>query len=355
VAASTPRAVDRDRLLLAEDSSRSLRTQQNRSLALTADTRLLAFAALLATLVARALAPALPGSNAGSGRLISGVDQAAAFLSQFVLIVGAATAVRLLMRSMVDRRLGYVHRLVSVVGSAAAIPIVLSAANRQIEAPWLIALVLLSSAVALASLFPAMQRPPGRAAALTLGVATLASLVWAGSRVLALEASDHAYASLFEVAQGGATAGLLLDIASTLVAAVWLARQSRQNVWWLAAAVVAALALAWAGFGGAEAAPWRVVVNRSLAALAAHPDPFVSAALRYFVEAWAVLLASVALWSQRHNALGPAIVFALLARASGDVPICAMLLLLAALSMALATVTPSSGTADSLRAAGDLA
>jgi hypothetical protein len=173
--------------------------------------------------------------------------------------------------------------------------------------------------------------------------------------VLALEASDSAYASLFEVAQGGATAGLFLDVASTLVAAVWLARQRRQNLWWLSAALVAAAALAWVGFGGAEAAPWRVVVNRAFAALAAHPDPFVSAALRYFVEAWAVLLAAVALWAQRHNALGPAIVFSLLARASGDVPICAMLLLLAALSMALASVTSVSGGAEPLRAAGDLA
>jgi hypothetical protein len=319
--------------MLGEPASKAEQRDRHQAISLTTDTRLVGIAALLATLVARALAPALPGSNVGIGRLILGVDQVAAFLSQFVVIVGAATAVRLLMRSMIERRLSYFQRLVSVVLSAAAIPIVLSAANRQIEPVWLLTLVGLSGAVVLVSVVPALRRPEARAAALVLGVATLASLVWAGARAMALEASNIAYASLFEVAQGIASVGLLLDAASCALAAFWLGRQRREGLWLvLAAAVLAVLGVWAAGSGDGEA--WRVVMARSLAALAPHPDPFVSASLRYFVEAWAVLLAGVALWTQRRTQLGPTLALALLARASGDVPICALMLLLAALSTA---------------------
>jgi hypothetical protein len=311
---------------------------------------------LLATLVARALAPALPGSNVGIGRLILGVDQLAAFLSQFVVIVGAATCVRLLMRSMIERRLSYFQRLVSVVLSAAAIPIVLSAANRQIEPVWLMTLVGLSGAVVLVSVVPALRRPEARAAALVLGVATLASLVWASARVMALEASNIAYASLFEVAQGIASVGLLLDAASTAIAAFWLARQRREGLWLvLAAAALAALGVWAAASGEAGGDTWRVVISRSLAALAPHPDPFVSTVLRYFVEGWAVLLAGVALWTQRRTQLGPTFAFALLARASGDVPICALMLLLAALSTAFLSLTRVDSDKAPLRAAGEVA
>lgn len=353
MSASSPRAVDRDRLLLGESASKAEQRERHQAISLTTDTRLVALAALLATLVARALAPALPGSNVGIGRLILGVDQVAAFLSQFVVIVGAATAVRLLMRSMIERRLSYFQRLVSVVLSAAAIPIVLSAANRQIEPVWLLTLVGLSGAVVLVSVVPALRRPEARAAALVLGVATLASLVWAGARSMALEASNIAYASLFEVAQGIASVGLLLDAASCALAAFWLGRQRRDGLWLVLAAVVLGALGVWAASSGDDA--WRVVMARSLAALAPHPDPLVSISLRYFVEAWAVLLAGVALWSQRRSQLGPTLAFALLARASGDVPICALMLLLAALSTAFLSLSGAESEKQALRTAGESA
>jgi hypothetical protein len=355
VSASTPRAVDRDRLLLGEPLSKAAHRERHQSISLTTDTRLVALAALLATLVARALAPALPGSNVGIGRLILGVDQLAAFLSQFVVIVGAATSVRLLMRSMIERRLSYFQRLVSVVLSAAAIPIVLSAANRQIEPVWLMALVGLSASVVLVSVVPALRRPDARAAALVLGMATLASLVWASARVMALEASNIAYASLFEVAQGVASMGLLLDTASTVFAAFWLGRQRREGLWLVLGAAALAMLGVWAAASDGGGAPWQVVMARSLAALAPHPDPFVSTALRYFVEAWAVLLAGVALWTQRRTQLGPTLAFALLARASGDVPICALMLLLAALSTAFLSLSSVESDKEPLRTAGEAA
>jgi hypothetical protein len=261
----------------------------------------------------------------------------------------------LLMRSMIERRLTYFQRLVSVVLSAAAIPIVLSAANRQIEPVWLIALVGLSGAVVLVSVVPALRRPEARAAALVLGVATLASFVWASARVMALEASNIAYASLFEVAQGIASMGLLLDAASTAFAAFWLARQRRECLWLVLGAALLAVLGVWAAATSDGNDAWRVVVARSLAALAPHPDPFVSTALRYFVEAWAVLLAGVALWSQRRTQLGPTFAFALLARASGDVPICALMLLLAALSTAFLSLSPADSDKAPLRTAGEAA
>jgi hypothetical protein len=348
--------VDRDRLLLGEPLSKTEQRERPQLVSLTTDTRLVALAALLATLIAHALAPALPGSNVGIGRLILGVDQLAAFLSQFLVVIGTATAVRLLMRSMIERRLSYLQRLVSVVLSAAAIPIVLSAANRQIEPVWLSTLVCLSAAVALVSVVPALRRPEARAAALVLGVATLASLVWASARIMALEASNIAYSSLFEVAQGIASLGLLLDAASIALAAFWLGRQRRDARWLVPAAALLAAFVVWAAASGDGADTWQVVVSRSLAALAPHPDPLVSVSLRYFIEAWAVLLAGVALWSQRRTQLGSTLAFALLARASGDVPICALMLLLAALSTSFQSLTATpEADKEPLRTAGEAA
>lgn len=344
--------MDRERLLVREDAEKAESQPRPQTLALATDTRLVAVVALAATVVARGLAPALPGSSFASGPLILGVDRVAAFLSQFAVIVGAATCVRLLLRAMIERRLSYAQRLISVVMSAAAIPIVLSAANRQIEPAWLLVLVGLSGGVALASLAPAMRSPQARAAALVLGVTTLATLVWAGARILALEASNVAYTSLFRAAEGIATLGLAFEGIACAITVFWLGRQKPWGTWLVASATLAAVAIVWAGVGEPNADAWRVVVARALGALTPQPDPLVADTLRYFVEVSAIVLAAAALASLRRPEVGPIVAFALLARASGDTPLGALMLMLAALSMALTSARMSTSQLESVRVTG---
>jgi hypothetical protein len=103
---------------------------------------------------------------------------------------------------------------------------------------------------------------------------------------------------------------------------------------------VLSAALVYVGLGAEDAQPWRLVVARALDALTAHPDPFIGSAVRYFAELSAVLVAAVALWVRRPEGVGASLAFALLARVSGDVPVCALMLMLAALSAVAASLTP---------------
>lgn len=302
------------------------------------DVLMVGFWALLATCLGRALAPALPGSSAGIGELIVGVEQLAAFSTQFTLMLGAATCVRLLI-STLECRL-HLFRPVALVTCAAALPVILSASSRHLSPDWLIALVGLSSALALASLFPALRARHSRAAGLVLLGVTSGSLVSAGGRILALYASQQVHAGLFGMARGVATAGFLVDALTIAVVTLWIGRRLRHGALIALALLVTSIALSWAATQGQATEPWRVVVGRALAALTAHPDPLVGPAIRYVFEVLAILLAMVVIWLRWPLGVGAALAFALLGRASGDVPLCALMLMLSALSAVRASLEP---------------
>ncbi|HKO92667.1 MAG TPA: hypothetical protein VJU61_16040 [Polyangiaceae bacterium] len=296
---------------------------------------------LVAMLVARAAAPALPGSTAGIGPLIVGVEELAGFSSQFMAVMGVSTCVRLLL-STLEGRSGW-FRLVAIVTTAAGLPVVISASSRHLTTPWLIALVALSAALGLAGARPALRAPQSRAAGLVLLTVTLGSLVSAFGRVLALYASQQVEAGLFGWARGIATAGLLLDAVSVALAALWVVRRWRYGAALIASVAALAAGLVWIGAQGVEprdAAAWQLFVARALAALTAHPDPFVQSGIRYFVEISAIFIAAVTLWSRRPLGVGETLCFALLARVSGDVPSCALMLMLAALCAVRASLQP---------------
>ena len=67
------------------------------------DVILVALTALVASVLGRAVAPALPGASAGIGSLISGIDQLAGFTTQFKAVMGVSTCVRLLLTTLDSR------------------------------------------------------------------------------------------------------------------------------------------------------------------------------------------------------------------------------------------------------------
>src|SRR4051794_40345719 len=67
------------------------RTAPARSVATRFDVIVVGVAALVASTLGRAVAPALPGSTAGIGGLISGIEQLAGFSSQFMAVMGVST------------------------------------------------------------------------------------------------------------------------------------------------------------------------------------------------------------------------------------------------------------------------
>lgn len=295
-----------------------------------AEVLLVGFWGLAATILGRGLATALPGSTAGIGPLIVGVEQLGSFASQFLVITGVATCLRLLFATLDCR--SYLFHPVAIISSAAALPIVMFAGSRHLAPAWLMALMGISAALALISALPALRVPRSRAAGLVLLTVTCGSIVSATGRIIALYASHQAHAGLFGLARSVATLGLALDALSVLLVGTWLARRFRFGLVLVAAIGVGAAVVVWLGAREGGASAWPLVVGRALAALTAHPDPFIGSGVRYFVEAAAIGMAAVTLWLEWSTGLGAALCFALLARVSGDVPLCSLMLMLAALS-----------------------
>jgi hypothetical protein len=301
-----------------------------------AEVLLVGFWGLTATLLGRGLTSALPGSTAGIGPLIVGVEQIGAFASQFLVVLGVATCVRLLLSTLECR--SYLFHPVAIISSAAALPIVLSASSRHLSPAWLMALMGISAALALISALPALRQPHSRAAGLVLLTVTCGSIVSTTGRIIALYASHQAHAGLFGLARGVATLGLLLDAMSVVLVGVWLARRFRFGLVLVVLMAAAAALVVWLGVRGENGGAWPLVVGRALAALTAHPDPFIGSGLRYFIEIAAICAAAVTLWLAWPTGVGAVLCFALLARVSGDVPLCSLMLMLAALSAVRASL-----------------
>ncbi|HEU4579939.1 MAG TPA: hypothetical protein VFS67_16885 [Polyangiaceae bacterium] len=344
-------SAERTRRTAAPDSGR--RAVPLRIVATRFDVILVALTALVASVLGRAVAPALPGASPGIGDLITGVDQLAGFSTQFMAVLGVSTCVRLLLSTLDSTSRSF--RSVAILSTTLALPMVISASSRHLAPGWLIALAGLSAALGVTAVRPALQAPQSRAAGLMLLLVTLGSLVSAFGRVLALYASQEVEAELFGLARGIATAGLLIDATSVLLAAVWASRRWRLGVGLVSALGSLAAFVVWVGAQSpapVEGEGWGRFVARALASLTAHPDPFVEAGLRYFIEIYALLVAAVTLWFRRPPGVGEAICFALLARVSGDVPSCALMLILASLCAVRASLQPVRPHGAAPQAAG---
>jgi hypothetical protein len=159
-----------------------------------------------------------------------------------------------------------------------------------------------------------------------------------------MRASDTALASLFGAARWLASAGLAFDLASLVVALLWLAGKSRLRLASLCAAVAGAGALvAWLALRGATgfetAGSLEVLVSRTMAELVRHPRPLLITHLSYALETAALALALIAALSRSRAPLATtAIALAIAARAATDIPVHALALTLGALLTPLAAL-----------------
>lgn len=327
-----------DAVAAPASASRSL---THRVAATRGEVLLVGFWGLAATIIGRGLASALPGSSAGLGPLIASVEQLGAFASQFLVVMGVATCLRLLLATLQCK--AYLFHPVAIISSAAALPIILSSSSRHLPPAWLMGLMGLSAALALVSALPAVRMPHSRAAGLVLLTVTCGSIVSATGRMIALYASHEAHAGLFGLARSIATLGLSLDALSVALVGIWLARRFRFGALLVMMLAGVATVVVWLGAPNDGAGTWPLVVGRALSALTAHPDPFIGSAVRYFVEIAALSAAAVTLWLEWPTGVGAALCFALLARVSGDVPLCALMLMLAALSAVRASLQSPGG------------
>jgi hypothetical protein len=296
--------------------------------------RLFASVAVLASVLGRALVPALPGSQAGIGRWIWCAERGASLLAQFAAVFGSLLAIRLLLVLRRTRRLGFGYWFL-------ALPTILtislvSAAMQGPLAPRMTQLLgLLSVLTALIASTHALGRPATRAVGLALGATALAALMHMASRLVAIDASERAIVQLFDLSRNLATLALALDCIVIVVALAWLSPERTGNKL-VALAVFAgitafAVILAQRGTGFDAGLP-QVLLGRSLAELVRHPLPFAPLWVRQAFEIMTLLIGcAVVFWRRRSTTLQVALGLALLSRTGSDVPGLALFLVVAAL------------------------
>jgi hypothetical protein len=188
----------------------------------------------------------------------------------------------------------------------------------------------------------ALSRASARAAGLVLSLTGSAALVYVLSRVVAIDASERALGSLFDMSRNVATVGFMLDVTALLVALVWLAARSGLRLLLMSVLLVAAAAfLSFLAQRGSryDATLVQVLLARSLGELIRYPAPFVALAVREALELALLLLALAFVASRRHSAsLEVAVALALVSRAATDIPAFALLQILAALLAAFGSL-----------------
>ncbi|MCB9588500.1 MAG: hypothetical protein H6718_24035 [Polyangiaceae bacterium] len=297
---------------------------------------------LLASVFGRALAPALPGARAGFERWITWGDRFGAVFSQAALLVGTVTTVVLLLTNLKQNGLGIVYRLLMAVFGAGTLTVVMTAHRHRIRADSVLVVALVTSILAFWSSLPALRTPRSRGAALVLLAAGLSALTHTVARALAIYASDNALVSLFGVARGVATIGMLFDVGALVLSVLWLwVPKPRVGATVLAVGTLLSVLLVGAAASGSapDASLFAVIADRALTELTQHPAPLVPQTVRAGIEVLAFALAAGALLQGAERKLsGVVIALAILARGSTDIPLCAMSLLLAALLAPLAAV-----------------
>lgn len=297
--------------------------------------------AIFATIFGRAVGPAVPGSAAGIEGTIAVTSFIAGALTQAFVFAGTALGVWLLLLTLRHRDLPLAYRVVVVPGGAAVTTLVMMSAREPLSYSPTVLMAVLTNIAILASTIPTIHRRETRAVGLALTVTSLSSLAYVAARVLALRASEDAIPSMFGMARAVATAGLAFDVASILIIGVWVAARDWKRS--LAVAILTALAAAtisWAAaHGSADGAPiWQVLASRSLGEIVRNPAPLVATEFRYFVQVigWFAAIAAFLAARSSLRIVTCAAALLLLARASSDVPLGALSMVLATLLTAIA-------------------
>lgn len=295
--------------------------------------RTVAAAAWLA-LVFRAIAMALPGSRSGIEGAIRYADLSSSLLTQLTVILGALQLIVLVVATVGERKLSYTYRIAVVPASAAVVMLVLLAV--KIELDWQASLVVGAASLVLSSAagVTSLRMPTSRAQGMVLIAVTVASGVHLLSRALSLDLGHQAVMApmrtqVFLVFSRAADA-----IALALLAARLAAERGAPARATVLGSLVVAIGITWGALRGSldGAAFWQIIASRSLYELAGGAVTFGNAT-RYGVESFAVLLGgAVVLWPARVSTGAVSAALAVLARPSVDVPECALILAIGALS-----------------------
>ncbi len=308
---------------------------------------------LAASLLARCIAPALPGLMVGIERVIVWTGRLTALLTMLAatgLVAGIARLASLLVASP---RAPLVARVVAVPAVSLGCMLLLFASFRPLE-PFLALLLGVSAGVVGGlSARHSLAESGKRAGALVLGLVSVAGLVHVLARKLTQDASDALDVFAFRTAQWIETLGVGLDLLALALTLVWLRRRTKHGrvvvpVLLGVAALFAVLALRASAPG---ASTLSVLLGRGLERLGREQSSILPLAFSHLLSAGSLLAAAVALaWG---GELGLVLAACLAARGALDIPIPALMLELSALYLPFVRTSPASvATPPALAEAG---
>ncbi len=299
--------------------------------------RLVVVLALIAVVVGRGLAQALPGTTTGIDELIHQVGLVGAIATQLCAALLAALAMRNVTLLLFTRAGQPLLKMVSGLTTAVVVVMTLFAAllsHNQLSPQW----SMLSAAIVAATLIWAaattLHDADKRAVGLICIGAALAALVHTLARIQALIAAERASSLGFAAARWIATLGFVFEFTCVAGVFIWMLWPRNTTVRALGATIIAvapAVAL-----GGLRESGAGLMVGRTLQRLSAHPDPMMPRLLRDSLEVAA--LGAVLLCVVSNARKGPLLMITalcLLGRASADIPLGAVFLLNGALALQL--------------------
>lgn len=292
-------------------------------------------AALLATLVGRGIAPAIPGLAVGIAPFIVLSGRVSAFLSQLVAAGGVAAAIRLAGGALRLPRLDLGYRLVALPGSAIVIALVMAAWARPLEPELCRLMAFAAVAAALSGSIASLRVDETRAAGLVLGIAGFSGISHLLARQLVSRAAEHMDPSSLRSAVAMATVASLFDVVAVLLTVTYLGRGRGRKVAFVAALVlVPALLLGMYAARGTVpgAGTFCVLAERTMAQLSRAPAAALPKAIRFAITCAILLCAGYCVI--RPNERGKASVvlsLSLLSLGAPDMPLPALWLVVAAL------------------------
>ena len=300
---------------------------------------------LLASLLARCLAPALQGVAGDSVIVWSArVGSLLTLLAATGLVAGIA---RLATTIVGAPSAPLVARLVAVPAVAMGCMLLLFASFRPLEPLLALMLGISASIVGGLSARHMVSDPEKRAGALVLGLTSSAGLVHVLSRKLTQDASDAANIAAFRTAELIETLGVAVDFAALGLTLLWLQRKVPRGRVLVPLLLLLATGCVLLSLRGSTpgADPLSVLLSRGLKELSRGQTSLFAPALVQLLSAGSLLAAGFALLSGAGE-LGLIFAASLAARGALDIPIPALMLELAALYLPFVrpTAPPSAAT-----------
>lgn len=292
--------------------------------------------ALVATLFGRLLSPALFGSGTGLDRWIMAAQALGNVSSQAVAAGGVAFALRAVGVALGKSGLGIAYRMVVIPAVIVTSALSMLATGRALD-PELASALAISAIVGAAAGAPiALSSPASRALGLVLGLTAMSGAADFAGLSLAAAAIERGSATAYHVAKALTTLGFVLELGLLVVAVAFVTAGDRVRAAVLggvSALFAAGLVYMLHAANGANASTTEIVLARAASALLRAPPPIVPDAARLMLETGGFVAAFAALFMAKRVPLAPLVALCLVARGSLDVPIPALLLVVAGIAV----------------------